>query len=128
MKGAAELLGVSYGTLYGRYRETFGYLKHSWTSSSGAPPLGPVPSLAPVVKATYSRSGINYSKPKTEPLSMDSEQEAIFEQLRAGRITIKQAGTLLGLDHSTLAYQLTGKVCNSPYLRFFLKRTIYFIS
>merc|ERR1711860_409692 len=25
-----DLLGVSYGTLYGRYRETFGYLKHSW--------------------------------------------------------------------------------------------------
>ena len=30
MKGAAELLGVSYGTLYGRYRESFGYLKHAW--------------------------------------------------------------------------------------------------
>lgn len=30
MKTAAELLGVSYGTLYGRYREVFGYLKHSW--------------------------------------------------------------------------------------------------
>ncbi|CAB4068377.1 Protein bric-a-brac 1,Protein tramtrack, alpha isoform,Protein tramtrack, beta isoform,Protein bric-a-brac 2 [Lepeophtheirus salmonis] len=27
MKSAAEILGVSYGTLYGRYRETFGYLK-----------------------------------------------------------------------------------------------------
>ena len=36
MKGAAELLGVSYGTLYGRYREVFGYLKHGWNSSSGA--------------------------------------------------------------------------------------------
>ena len=33
MKGAAELLGVSYGTLYGRYRETFGYLKHAWNVS-----------------------------------------------------------------------------------------------
>lgn len=32
MKSAAELLGVSYGTLYGRYREVFGYLKHSWVS------------------------------------------------------------------------------------------------
>lgn len=34
MKSAAELLGVSYGTLYGRYREVFGYLKHSWVSGS----------------------------------------------------------------------------------------------
>ena len=33
MKGAAELLGVSYGTLYGRYRESFGYLKHAWNVS-----------------------------------------------------------------------------------------------
>ena len=32
MKSAAEFLGVSYGTLYGRYREVFGYLKHSWVS------------------------------------------------------------------------------------------------
>lgn len=32
MKSAAEILGVSYGTLYGRYREVFGYLKHAWVS------------------------------------------------------------------------------------------------
>ncbi|XP_065556290.1 zinc finger and BTB domain-containing protein 39-like isoform X2 [Artemia franciscana] len=32
MKSAADLLGVSYGTLYGRYRENFGYLKHPWAS------------------------------------------------------------------------------------------------
>lgn len=28
MKKGACLLGVSYGTLYGRYRETYGCLKH----------------------------------------------------------------------------------------------------
>ena len=27
MKGAAELLGVTYASLYGRYRESFGYLR-----------------------------------------------------------------------------------------------------
>lgn len=30
MKKGAMLLGVSYGTLYGRYRETYGCLKHSF--------------------------------------------------------------------------------------------------
>ena len=30
MKFGAELLGVSYGTLYGRYRENYGYLKANW--------------------------------------------------------------------------------------------------
>lgn len=32
MKKAAQLLGVSYGTLYGRYRETYGCLKHPYRS------------------------------------------------------------------------------------------------
>ena len=27
MKGASELLGVTYASLYGRYRESFGYLR-----------------------------------------------------------------------------------------------------
>lgn len=30
MKTAAELLGVSYGTLYGRYRDAYGCLKHPY--------------------------------------------------------------------------------------------------
>lgn len=30
MKIAAELLGVSYGTLYGRYRDAYGCLKHPY--------------------------------------------------------------------------------------------------
>lgn len=30
MKKASQLLGVSYGTLYGRYRETYGCLKHPY--------------------------------------------------------------------------------------------------
>lgn len=30
MKKAAQILGVSYGTLYGRYRETYGCLKHPY--------------------------------------------------------------------------------------------------
>ena len=38
------------------------------------------------------------------------EQESIFEQLRAGKINMKQAGNMLGIDTSMLAYQLAGKV------------------
>ena len=32
MKKAARILGVSYGTLYGRYREVYGCLKHPYRS------------------------------------------------------------------------------------------------
>uniref|UniRef100_A0A0A1X106 Protein tramtrack, alpha isoform n=1 Tax=Zeugodacus cucurbitae TaxID=28588 RepID=A0A0A1X106_ZEUCU len=37
MKKAARILGVSYGTLYGRYREVYGCLKHPYSSSSFRP-------------------------------------------------------------------------------------------
>ena len=50
MKGAAELLGVSYGTLYGRYRENFGYLKHAW-NISGRPQKKPDMFSDPSTKA-----------------------------------------------------------------------------
>ncbi|XP_037091744.1 uncharacterized protein LOC119111954 [Pollicipes pollicipes] len=43
MKHAAEVLGVSYGTLYGRYRENYGYLKANWKQSrriGAGQPLG----------------------------------------------------------------------------------------
>ncbi|KAH8245116.1 hypothetical protein KR032_004963 [Drosophila birchii] len=50
MKKAARILGVSYGTLYGRYREVYGCLKHPYSgtafrnsgSSSAASQLGGV--------------------------------------------------------------------------------------
>ncbi|XP_037940937.1 protein tramtrack, beta isoform-like [Teleopsis dalmanni] len=34
MKKAARILGVSYGTLYGRYREVYGCLKHPYSNST----------------------------------------------------------------------------------------------
>ncbi|KAH8300926.1 hypothetical protein KR044_004717 [Drosophila immigrans] len=34
MKKAARILGVSYGTLYGRYREVYGCLKHPYSGTS----------------------------------------------------------------------------------------------
>ncbi|XP_054727128.1 modifier of mdg4 isoform X1 [Anastrepha obliqua] len=37
MKKAARILGVSYGTLYGRYREVYGCLKHPYSSTTFRP-------------------------------------------------------------------------------------------
>ena len=84
MKGAAELLGVSYGTLYGRYRENFGYLKHAWNISG-----------RPQKKANL------FSDPGTK---------AVLDSLRAGHMNVKQAAEALGMDPGMLAYQLAGKV------------------
>lgn len=84
MKGAAELLGVSYGTLYGRYRETFGYLKHAW-NVTGRPQ-------------------------KKTNLWTDPNTRQILESMRSGAINIKQAAEALGMEPAMLAYQLAGKV------------------
>ncbi|TRY77396.1 hypothetical protein TCAL_00147 [Tigriopus californicus] len=93
MKGAAELLGVSYGTLYGRYRETFGYLKHAWNK----------PNKGQIVR-------------NPSPIHSDiSDQENILELLRTGRISLKQAATLLKVDPTLLAYQLTAKLGEESY-------------
>jgi len=83
MKGAAELLGVSYGTLYGRYRETFGYLKHAW-NVTGRPQ-------------------------KKTSLWTDPNTRQILESMRSGAINIKQAAEALGMEPAMLAYQLAGK-------------------
>jgi len=84
MKGAAELLGVSYGTLYGRYRENFGYLKHAW-NLSGRP----------------QRKNNLWNDPNTK---------AVLESMRSGNINIKQAAEALGMEPAMLAYQLAGKI------------------
>ena len=89
MKGGAELLGVSYGTLYGRYRELFGYVKHAW-NVGGRPTK--LPSYPPAAFLT------------------DPNNHQIFEQLKEGKINIKQAATLMGIDASALAYQISGRV------------------
>jgi len=83
MKGAAELLGVSYGTLYGRYRESFGYLKHAW-NVSGRPQ-------------------------KKTNLWTDPNTKQILESMRSGAINIKQAAEALGMEPAMLAYQLAGR-------------------
>lgn len=115
MKGGAEWLGVSYGTLYGRYREVFGYLKHggnyaaaagpSTSSSSSASAASHLRFPQPSEWATYSK------KHRAGGAAADLDhQEIIFEQLKSGRINLKQAGALLGIDTTLLATQLAGKV------------------
>ncbi|KAM7349150.1 uncharacterized protein ACRADG_008206 isoform 1-T2 [Cochliomyia hominivorax] len=47
MKKAARILGVSYGTLYGRYREVYGCLKHPYSSTSLRPSQSSALSVQP---------------------------------------------------------------------------------
>lgn len=46
MKAAAELMGVSYGTLYGRYRDAYGCLKHPYRTKEFWSEKGPADILA----------------------------------------------------------------------------------
>ena len=98
MKTGAEILGVSYGTLYGRYRETFGYLKHAW--NAGGRPSRP--------------SSLSYrdAPPSMVPSSsiLDAGSLHILEQLKYGKINIRQAAELLKVEPTILAYELAAKV------------------
>ena len=89
MKRGAEHLGVSYGTLYGRYRELFGYVKHAW-NVAGRPLKAP-------------------SFP-TSTFWTDPNNHQVLEQLKDGKINVKQAAALMGMDPAALVYQLSGKV------------------
>lgn len=96
MKTGAEILGVSYGTLYGRYRETFGYLKHAWNAGGGRPSRP---------------SGASYGSPSMVPASsiIDAGSLHILEQLKFGKINVRQAAELLKVDPTILAYELAAK-------------------
>merc|ERR1712223_307436 len=100
MKAGAEILGVSYGTLYGRYRETFGYLKHAW--NAGGRPSRP--------------SSLSYrdAPPSMVPSSsiLDAGSLHILEQLKYGKINIRQAAELLKVEPTILAYELAAKAAD----------------
>jgi len=100
MKTAAEILGVSYGTLYGRYRETFGYLKHAW--NTGGRPSKP---------SSFSyRDGAPSMVPSSSIL--DAGSLHILEQLKYGKINIRQAAELLKVEPTILAYELAAKAAD----------------
>jgi len=101
MKTASEILGVSYGTLYGRYRETFGYLKHAW--NTGGRPSRPPNSLS------Y-RDGAPSMVPSSSIL--DAGSLHILEQLKYGKINIRQAAELLKVEPTILAYELAAKAAD----------------
>ena len=105
MKTGAEILGVSYGTLYGRYRETFGYLKHAW-NAGGRPSRGAAGSSGNGVL------GGLFSGPSMVPSSsvLDTGSLHILEQLKFGKINIRQAAELLKVEPTILAYELASKV------------------
>ena len=119
MKGAAELLGVSYGTLYGRYRELFGYVKHAWntggrpakastSSGTGAGGSGFPPGLAGF--AVSSGLAGHFTKEPSAAIWTDPNNQKILEELKTGQMSIKQAAEGLGIEPAVLAFQLIGQV------------------
>lgn len=124
MKTSAELLGVSYGTLYGRYRETFGYLKGGWNNGSAArsPKSVPAtPTLLPTILSSVVTNNVEEGFAR--------QHEGLLEELKAGKITGEQACAAVGRESSALlAYQLALKV-NQPSLisRFMMHWFFFFV-
>nr|XP_027232743.1 uncharacterized protein LOC113824205 [Penaeus vannamei] len=86
MKSAAELLGVSYGTLYGRYREVFGYLKHSWVNKPGRTPG---------------------SGQKERSIWEESRAQELIQRVLNKELSLTAAAVRLGVDTNTFFAHLT---------------------
>lgn len=106
VKGAAELLGVSYGTLYGRYRELFGYVKHAW--NTGGRPAKPGSSGA--TSTTIAGGSSHFTKEPSGAIWTDPSNRPILEKLKTGQLSVKQAAEGLGIEPAVLAFQLIGQV------------------
>ncbi|XP_058443474.1 zinc finger and BTB domain-containing protein 18.3 [Malaya genurostris] len=88
MKKAAKLLGVSYGTLYGRYRETYGCLKH--------------PYRGPFMAA----SRINNMWPTASDGASVGTTTDIMTMLQRGIISLPRAAELMHTTPSTISSYL----------------------
>ncbi|KAK8733945.1 hypothetical protein OTU49_006258 [Cherax quadricarinatus] len=86
MKSAAELLGVSYGTLYGRYREVFGYLKHAWVNKQGR----------------AERSAL-----KERSMWEESRAQELIQRVLSKELSLTAAAVRLGVDTNTFFAHLT---------------------
>nr|UEK51445.1 HOX-like protein 7 [Parasacculina yatsui] len=94
LKHAAEVLGVSYGTLYGRYRENYGYLKASWKQQTSG------------VRKSSSSSGSLWEEPETLEL---------LRRLSVGEVTMDQVAERLSVDYYVLQYQLSLMELTLPF-------------
>jgi len=99
MKRSAELLGVSYGTLYGRYRDTFGYLKSGWSQGHKAAA----------------------SKTSPQLLSLPAFNGGDEATAAVAKLVSGFAAAGMGLDSAMLAYQMalkaSGRLDEEPELR-----------
>ncbi|KAK4296459.1 hypothetical protein Pmani_031040 [Petrolisthes manimaculis] len=91
MKSAAELLGVSYGTLYGRYREVFGYLKHSWVNKQGR----------------VSGGNGGGSSQKERSIWDESRAQDLIQRVLNKELSLTAAAVRLGVDTNTFFSHLT---------------------
>ncbi|CAG9789735.1 unnamed protein product [Diatraea saccharalis] len=95
MKQAAEILGVSYGTLYGRYRDVFGCINRPYRGS---------------VLPSQREEAVNPSLDTTRPAMRTARDfwqakgpSEVLERLQRGDISVEAASLALGVGVSNLA-------------------------
>ncbi|XP_050312671.1 protein tramtrack, beta isoform isoform X2 [Anthonomus grandis grandis] len=103
MKVAAELLGVSYGTLYGRYRDSYGCLKHPYS-------FHPIFNrrYAPIVRDFWTEQG-----PTDVLLKLKRKEITLFraaEQLNVTPQTL--SNYLMSMSHMEVTESNSGGACS----------------
>ncbi|XP_033218596.1 broad-complex core protein isoforms 1/2/3/4/5 isoform X2 [Belonocnema kinseyi] len=99
MKTAAEILGVSYGTLYGRYRDSYGCLKHPYSFNTSR------------VRDFWSEPG-----PAEVLAKLRRKEITLFRAAEFLNVTVHTLATYLstlqGPDRISLAGELSGGASN----------------
>nr|XP_018901521.1 PREDICTED: uncharacterized protein LOC109033383 isoform X2 [Bemisia tabaci] len=94
MKVAAELMGVSYGTLYGRYRDAYGCLKHPYR-------LEVLSGKEPPSRLLYG------SFPRVREFWAEQGPAEVLAKLQRKEITLFRAAEMLNVTVTTLANYLS---------------------
>lgn len=112
MKSAAEILGVSYGTLYGRYRDSYGCLKHPYrfffsyflliirVNSRKTNPLIKLFNL-------YVKKSLRFNLHRVRDFWSEPGPAEILAKLRRKEITLFRAAEFLNVTVHTLATYLS---------------------
>ncbi|XP_045489613.1 uncharacterized protein LOC111002968 isoform X1 [Pieris rapae] len=104
MKQAAEILGVSYGTLYGRYRDVYGCINRPYSTIRYTEPTSKaLDSLGGGVACARDKTGSIILKQTSRDFWQAKGPSEVLDRLQRGELNVEAAALVLGVNPTKLA-------------------------